>query len=157
VKRYHFKFDFDYNDFLIEITLPIIFEHKTEEDAINAAKAMEVRLVLLPRSAVCCFKFKSKQFTKLFQLDDYAKVYMLNDEAHQRLGKPLSKEDIDGLVEQGSLEKVIFSDAYMTTESDYEIVNEKLSKLYNRINSDKKRYVLVPTSFSVEELRKCSI
>lgn len=55
---------------------------------------------------------------------------ILNEEAYDRLGPPLSAEDIDQLIEKNELESTIFSDRYMISEDDYDEFKGTLTAAY---------------------------
>jgi len=58
---------------------------------------------------------------------------VLKDEVYERLGRPLSPEDIDRLIEQKQLEEIIFSSQYMVNENDFQIRRENLSVIFKEI------------------------
>lgn len=62
----------------------------------------------------------------------------LCEEAYERLGPPLSPEDIDKLIEKGRLEEVIFSPRYMLTEDDYVEFHGDLSEVYKELAKRRK-------------------
>ncbi len=62
------------------------------------------------------------QQTELYQFS------YLKEKTYDRLGPPLSPEDIDHLVEAGELEQVLFSEKYILTEDDYQEFPETLRK-----------------------------
>lgn len=116
-EKYKISFGLQYDAWEMTIKMPDWVEYASETEA---HKNNEETTVFALLTADAIFLFYEGSIQKVFP--DDREVYefsFLNEDAYNRLGPPLSPDDIDALIEKGELESVIFSDRYMVTESDY--------------------------------------
>ena len=66
------------------------------------------------------FAFDGSKEKILSQQTELYQFSYLKEKTYDKLGPPLSLEDIDHLVEVGELEQVLFSEKYILTEDDYQ-------------------------------------
>lgn len=82
-------------------------------------------------TADAIFLFHDSGIQKILpEEEDIYRFSILNEEAYDRLGPPLSAEDIDQLIEKNELESTIFSDRYMISEDDYDEFKGNLTAAY---------------------------
>lgn len=102
---------------MLEIRIPDWLEFSSKGQALKYGEQAEVS-VFLKAEAIFLLFDGSKEKILPQQTDLYQFSY-LKEKTYDRLGPPLSPEDIDHLVEVGELEQVLFSEKYILTEDDY--------------------------------------
>lgn len=116
-EKYRISYGLQYDAWSLMVRLPDWEEYETEEEAMEKS---ENRMVSALLTADAIFLFYGDIVQKI--LPEQREIYgfsFLNESACERLGPPLSPEHFDRLIEKGRLEEVIFSGAYMLTDSDY--------------------------------------
>lgn len=102
---------------MLEIRIPDWLEFPSKEQALKYGEQAEVSVFLKAEAIFLLFDGSKEkilpQQTELYQFS------YLKEKTYDRLGPPLSPEDIDHLVEVGELEQVLFSEKYILTEDDY--------------------------------------
>ena len=103
---------------MLEIRIPDWLEFPSKEQALKYGEQAEVSVFLKAEAIFLLFDGSKEkilpQQTELYQFS------YLKEKTYDRLGPPLSPEDIDHLVEVGELEQVLFSEKYILTEDDYQ-------------------------------------
>ncbi|MFR3949001.1 MAG: hypothetical protein ACLTZM_19265 [Ruminococcus sp.] len=96
---------------MLEIRIPDWLEFPSKEQALKYGEQAEVSVFLKAEAIFLLFDGSKEkilpQQTELYQFS-YTK-----EKTYDRLGPPLSPEDIDHLVEVGELEQVLFSEKYI--------------------------------------------
>lgn len=130
-EKYRISYGLQYDAWELAVCLPDWEEFESEVDA---RKKSEERMVFALLAADAIFLFYEGIIHKILpnQQELYHFSY-LNEEAYERLGPPLSPEDIDILIEKGKLEEVIFSSRYMLTDNDYTEFAGDLSEVYGNL------------------------
>lgn len=91
-------------------------------------------------TADAIFLFQDGSIQKILPEEkDIYRFSILNEEAYDRLGPPLSAEDIDQLIEKKELESTIFSDRYMLSEDDYEEFKGNLTAAYKLLEQKRSK------------------
>lgn len=115
----------------MDIQLPDWEEYESE---FEAHKSNEETMVFALLTANAIFIFHNGSVQKI--MPDQQEVYkflVLNEDAYNRLGPPLSPEDLDQLIEKGELETVIFGDRYMITDNDYTEFAGDITRAYKAL------------------------
>ena len=111
---------------MLEIRIPDWLEFPSKEQALKYGEQAEVSVFLKAEAIFLLFDGSKEkilpQQTELYQFS------YLKEKTYDRLGPPLSPEDIDHLVEVGELEQVLFSEKYILTEDDYQEFSGNLMK-----------------------------
>lgn len=116
-ERYQISYGLQHGAWELAVRLPDWEEYRTEEEA---RKISERRTVSALLTADAIFLYYGGLKTEILpQQQELYRFSFLKEDAYERLGPPLSPEDLDRLVEKGMLEEVIFSSRYMLTENDY--------------------------------------
>lgn len=96
---------------MLEIRIPDWLEFPSKEQALKYGEQAEVSVFLKAEAIFLLFDGSKEkilpQQTELYQFS------YLKEKTYDRLGPPLSPEDIDHLVEVGELEQVLFSEKYI--------------------------------------------
>ena len=131
---------------MLEIRIPDWLEFPSKEQALKYGEQAEVSVFLKAEAIFLLFDGSKEkilpQQTELYQFS------YLKEKTYDRLGPPLSPEDIDHLVEGGELEQVLFSEKYILTEDDYQEFSgnlmEAFQELLNRLQESLPvlRYIL---------------
>ena len=111
---------------MLEIRIPDWLEFSSKGQALKYGEQAEVS-VFLKAEAIFLLFDGSKEKILPQQTDLYQFSY-LKEKTYDRLGPPLSPEDIDHLVEVGELEQVLFSEKYILTEDDYQEFSGNLTE-----------------------------
>lgn len=133
--KYEIRFGLQYDAWEMEIRLPDWESYETEAEAEKNSEETMVS-ALLCADAIFLFYRDSVQKILPVQKELYHFSF-LKEKAYDRLGPPLSSDELDQLIEKGQLESVIFSDRYMLTENDYEEFNGTLVEAYNELKSSR--------------------
>ncbi len=130
-RKYRISYGLQYDTWSLIVRFPEWEEYETEEEAREKSENRTVSALL---TADAIFLFYGDVMQKILpkQQDIYGFCF-LNEGACERLGPPLSPEDLDGLIEEGRLEEVIFSEAYMLTDSDYTEFAGDLTEVFQRL------------------------
>ena len=116
-EKYQISYGLQHGPWELELHLPEWEEYGTEEEVRKWSENREVS-ALLTADAI----FLSFDGTELEIFPEQTESYsfsLLKKETYERLGPPLSPEDLDRLIGKDMLEEVIFSSRYMVTENDY--------------------------------------
>lgn len=101
-------FGLQYEAWMLEIRIPDWLEFPSKEQALKYGEQAEVSVFLKAEAIFLLFDGSKEkilpQQTELYQFS------YLKEKTYDRLGPPLSPEDIDHLVEVGELEQVLFSE-----------------------------------------------
>lgn len=116
-ERYRISYGLHYDAWELELRLPDWEEYATEWEA---EKKIGNRTVsaLLTADAIFLFYDGTEMRISPEQQEAY-RFSFIKEETYERLGPPLSPEDLDRLIEKDMLEEVIFGSRYMLTENDY--------------------------------------
>ena len=119
---------------MLEIRIPDWLEFSSKEQALKYGEQAEVSVFLKAEAIFLLFDVgKEKilpQQTELYQFS------YLKEKTYDRLGLPLSPEDIDHLVEAGELEQVLFSEKYILTEDDYQEFSGNLMEAFQELEKE---------------------
>lgn len=116
-ERYKISYGLQYEAWELELRLPDWEEYGTEQEARDRIGNRTV-FALLTADAIFLFYSGMEQRISTEQKEVY-RFSCIKEETFERLGPPLSPEDLDRLIEKDLLEEVIFSSRYMLTENDY--------------------------------------
>jgi len=133
--KYEISFGLQYDAWEMEIRLPDWESYETEAEAERSSEETMVS-ALLCADAIFLFYRDSVQKILPVQKELY-RFSFLKEKVYDRLGPPLSPDDLDQLIEKGQLESVIFSDCYMLTENDYEKFNGTLVEAYKELKNNR--------------------
>lgn len=135
-EKYKISYGLQYDAWELELRLPGWEEYRTEEDV---GKKCGERMVSALLTTDAIFLFCDGLELKILpkQQEIYRFSY-LKEDVYERLGPPLSPEDLDRLIEKDMLEEVIFSSRYMLTENDYMKFSGNLSEAYMELGKWKK-------------------
>ena len=111
---------------MLEIRIPDWLEFSSKEQALKYGEQAEVSVFLKAEAIFLLFDGSKEKI--LPQQTEFYQFSYLKEKTYDRLGPPLSPEDIDHLVEVGELEQVLFSEKYILTEDDYQEFPETLWK-----------------------------
>lgn len=147
--KYRISYGLQYDAWELAVQLPDWEEYGTKEEA---DKKSENRMVsaLLAADAIFLLYEGTVQKNLPEQQERYQFSYLC-EEAYERLGPPLSPEDIDKLIEKGRLEEVIFSPRYMLTEDDYVEFHGDLSEVYKELAKRRKPRYRLPEHLAGRE------
>lgn len=116
---------------MLEIRIPDWLEFPSKEQALKYGEQAEVSVFLKAEAIFLLFDGSKEkilpQQTELYQFS------YLKEKTYDRLGPPLSPEDIDHLVEVGELEQVLFSEKYILTEDDYQEFSGNLMEAFQEL------------------------
>lgn len=116
---------------MLHIRLPDWLEFESREQALKYGETAVVSVVL---TAEAIFLLLNGNEEKILPMQTEAyRFSFLKEKAYDRLGPPLSPDDIDCLVELGELESVLFSEQYILTEDDYQEFSGTLSQAFQRM------------------------
>ena len=119
---------------MLEIRIPDWLEFPSKEQALKYGEQAEVS-VFLKAEAIFLLFDGSKEKVLPQQTELYQFSY-LKEKTYDRLGPPLSPEDIDHLVEVGELEQVLFSEKYILTEDDYQEFSGNLMEAFQELEKE---------------------
>lgn len=130
-ERYKISYGLQYGAWELELRLPDWEEYMSEGEA---KKTSENRAVSALLTADAIFLFYDKMEFKIFpEEQELYRFSFLKERAYDRLGPPLSPEDLDRLIAKDMLEEVIFSGRYMVTEDDYSEFSENLTEAFIKL------------------------
>lgn len=149
MSKYEISFGLQYDAWEMEMKLP---DWESYESDAQAEKSSEETMVsaLLCADAIFLFYRDSVQKILPAQRELY-QFSFLKEKAYDRLGPPLSPDDLDQLIEKGQLESVIFSERYMLTENDYEEFNGTLVEVYNELKKNRPVRYQMPETLEYPE------
>ena len=127
-ETYQISYGLQYGAWELELCLPDREKYSTEDEA---RKKSENRTVSALLTADAIFLFYDGMESQIFP--EQQKLYrfsFLKEETYDRLGPPLSPEDMDRLIAKDMLEEVIFSGRYMVTENDYTEFHGNLAEVF---------------------------
>ena len=128
------SFGLQYEAWMLEIRIPDWLEFSSKGQALKYGEQAEVS-VFLKAEAIFLLFDGSKEKILPQQTDLYQFSY-LKEKTYDRLGPPLSPEDIDHLVEVGELEQVLFSEKYILTEDDYQEFSGNLMEAFQELEKE---------------------
>lgn len=129
MKKFEFYFGCQFEEWCLEICLPDRYAFQNIKSAQETCRELLISIVLFPDEIVVLLE----QEVILLKEDDYIKFTKLRQEVYERMGPPLSGDDIDELIEKDELEEVLFSEKYYTTEDDYEDMELSISEAYQEM------------------------
>lgn len=132
MKKFNFYFGCQFEEWCLEICLPDRFVFQDKKTAQDICREMLLSIVLFQNDIVVLLE-KEAVFLKD---GDYIKFTRLKRDVYERMGPPLSGDDIDELIEQDELEEVLFSEKYYTTDADYEDMELSISEAYQELSKN---------------------
>lgn len=115
--KYKVSYGLQYDAWEMTIKIPDWIEYESETEA---HKRNEETTVFALLTADAIFLFYEGSIQRIYPKErEIYEFSVLDEDAYNRLGPPLSPDDINVLIEKGELEFVVFSDQYMVTEDDY--------------------------------------
>ena len=147
-ETYKISYGLQYGAWELTVWLPDWEAYGTKEEA---QRISENRMVSALLTADAIFVFYGQELLKILpgQRELYRFSY-IREEAYERLGPPLSQEDMDGLIEGDMLEEVIFSSRYILTEEDYTEFNGNLTEVYLELHEKEAPVYQLPPRFQDE-------
>lgn len=131
IGKYKISFGFQYEAWELEAHLPDWEEYPSDQEAEKSSAEVSVFAIL---TANAIFLFYRNVVIKIFpEQKELYSFSVLKEEVYERLGPPLSAEDIDQLIEKDELESVIFSEHYLLTENDYIVYPLSLKEAYKEM------------------------
>lgn len=151
--KYRISYGLQYDAWELAVQLPELEMYESEEEARRISEEQTVSALL---TADAIFLFYGKLVQKFLpEQREFYQFSFLKEKAYDRLGPPLSPEDIDKLIEKDMLEGVIFSSQYILTEDDYAEFQGDLSEAYREIRKTKKPGYHLPEKLADREGREC--
>lgn len=151
-EKYRISYGLQYDAWELVIQLPDWEEYRSEEEA---KKNSENRMVSALLTADAIFLFYGS--TLLEFLPDQTEFYRfsyIDEKVYERLGPPLTHEDIDMLIEKDMLEEVIFSSRYILTDEDYIEFQGDLREVFTALQKIREPAYQLPQRF--QEKREVS-
>ncbi len=147
-ETYKISYGLQYGAWELTVWLPDWEAYGTKEEA---QRISENRMVSALLTADAIFVFYGQELLKILpgQRELYRFSY-IREEAYERLGPPLSQEDMDGLIEGDMLEEVIFSSRYILTEEDYTGFEGDLAEVYRKLQEKEAPLYQLPPRFQGE-------
>lgn len=147
-ETYKISYGLQYGAWELTVWLPDWEAYGTKEEA---QRISENRMVSALLTADAIFVFYGPELLKILpgQTELYRFSY-IREEAYERLGAPLSQDDMDGLIERDMLEEVIFSSRYILTEEDYTGFEGNLSEVYAKLQEKEAPVHKLPPRFQGE-------
>jgi len=130
-EEYRISFGFQYEAWEMKIYLPETVCFQAEEEACGDTAGRNPSAFLTSESIFMIEKGCVEEIAANEQ--DLYEFSVLKDEVYERLGRPLSPEDIDRLIEEKQLEEIVFSSQYMVNEDDYQTRREDLAVIFKEI------------------------
>lgn len=130
-EEYRISFGFQYEAWEMKIYLPETVCFQTEEEANGDTAGRNPFAFLTTESIFIIEKGGVEEIAATEQ--EFYEFSVLKDEVYERLGRPLSPEDIDRLIEEKKLEEIIFGSQYMVNENDFQTRREDLSVIFKEI------------------------
>lgn len=150
--KYRISYGLQYDAWELAVQLPELEMYESEEEARRISEEQTVSALL---TADAIFLFYGKLVQKFLpEQREFYQFSFLKEKAYDRLGPPLSPEDIDKLIEKDMLEEVIFSSQYILTEDDYAEFQGDLSEVYREIRKTKKPGYRLPEKLADREGRE---
>lgn len=133
--KYRISYGLQYDAWELAVQLPELELYESEEEARRISEEQTVSALL---TADAIFLFYGKLVQKLLpEQREFYQFSFLKEKTYDRLGPPLSPEDIDRLIEKDMLEEILFSSQYILTEDDYTEFQGDLSDAYREIGKTK--------------------
>jgi len=129
--EYRISFGFQYEAWEVKIHLPETVCFQTETEAHVDTAGRNPFAFVTSENIFMIEKGRVEEITASEQ--DLYEFSVLKDEVYERLGRPLSPEDIDQLIEEKQLEEIIFSSQYIVNENDFQIRTEDLPVIFKEI------------------------
>lgn len=150
--KYRISYGLQYDAWELAVQLPELELYESEEEVRRISEEQTVSALL---TADAIFLFYGKLIQKFLpEQREFYQFSFLKEKAYDRLGPPLSPEDIDKLIEKDMLEEVIFSSQYILTENDYAEFQGDLSEAYREIRKTKKPGYRLPEKVADREGRE---
>lgn len=147
--KYRISYGLQYDAWELAVQLPELEMYESEEEARRKSEEQTVSALL---TADAIFLFYGKLAEKLLpEQREFYQFSFLKENVYDRLGPPLTPEDIDRLIEKDMLEEVIFSSQYILTEDDYVEFQGNLSEAYREIGKTKKPGYRLPEKLENRE------
>lgn len=144
-EKYKISYGFQYDAWELEICHPDTEEFASKEEA---EREIENRMVSALLTADAIFVFYGSSLLKILADDtENYRFSCLNEKVYDRLGPPLSPDDIDRLIEKDMLEEILFSSRYIVTEDDYNEFRGKLTDVYGKLKERKEPAEHLPPRF----------
>lgn len=147
-ETYKISYGLQYGAWELTVWLPDWEAYGTKEEA---QRISENRMVSALLTADAIFVFYGQELLKI--LPGHRELYRfsyIREEAYERLGAPLSQDDMDGLIERDMLEEVIFSSRYILTEEDYTGFEGDLAEVYRKLQEKEAPIYQLPPRFQGE-------
>jgi len=147
--EYNYNFCFCKKDLLIDIRLmdSVI---RSFEDAIEEARTLPVSLSVFP-TVMKLKADKQREMVYPINLSESNKclnftLKRIKDSSMKKLEELFFKEDIFRIVDEGKLESLVFSAAYLADSEDYAEITWSADELYSYLSKD-----LTPTTEALAE------
>jgi hypothetical protein len=134
-QKYILEYSMQYSEFDFSILLYTYFQN--EKHASIFAEYSSPKIFLTAEAVLSIFTDLNVTVTIASEDKIQYKIKVFNPKKKKIIGKPLSLEDINLLIEADKLEEVIFSDEYMTSPEDYDELPISLIEFYQLL---KKKY-----------------
>ena len=148
--KYNYNFCFCKKDLLIDIRLMDSITNSLE-DAIVEAKNLPVSLSVLP-TVMKLKTDKQREMVYPINLSDNNKTHnftlkRIKDSSRKRLEELYSKEDLFRIIDEGKLESLVLSAAYLADSEDFVEITWSADELFSYLSED-----LTPTTEYLAEL-----
>ena len=130
-EAYKLTFGLQYEEWEIHMEVPdreMFVSQKQAEETVEKADAV----CFLTEKGIY-FLYGKTVYEILGTENIQCEFYQMKPELFERLGPPLSPEDIAQLIREDRLEETIFSSRYMITENDFEKKDLSIRRLYHEI------------------------
>jgi hypothetical protein len=147
--KYNYNFCFCKKDLLIDIR-SLDSVTSSLEDAIEEARTLPVNLSVFP--TVMKLKIdKKREMVYPLELNESNKTHnftlkRIKDLSMKRLEELYSKEDLFRMIEEGKLESLVCTAAYLADSEDYEEINWSADEIYSYLSNN-----LTPATKSLAE------
>lgn len=147
-EKYKISYGLQYDAWELIIRLPDWEEYDSEEEA---KRISENRMVSALLTADAIFVFYGQELLKILpEQTEFYRFAFIREEAYERLGTPLSQDDMDSLIERDMLEEVIFSSRYILTDEDYTEFEGNLAEVYHELFENEAPVYQLPPRFQGE-------
>ena len=147
-ETYKISYGLQYGAWELTVWLPDWEAYGTKEEA---QRISENRMVSALLTADAIFVFYGQELLKILpEQTEFYRFSFIREEAYERLGAPLSQDDMDGLIERDMLEEVIFSSRYILTEEDYTGFEGDLAEVYRKLQEKEAPIYQLPPRFQGE-------
>lgn len=130
-EAYRVKFGLQYEEWEIHIEVPDKEMFSSQKQAEEMVEKADVMVFLTEKGIYFLY---GKNVYEIFEIESIqCEFYQMKPELFERLGPPLSPEDIAQLIREDRLEEILFSSRYMITENDFEKKDISIRQLYHKI------------------------